>query len=397
MKKIVIFLLAIATLPVAAADAPTSNSGWQFGLGIPLATPLTSVNGFIGYVDKSAPNWWTRRFGFRADFAVPSRIKFKGRVVGEDVHLRIKTLGIKYDLVLHDLIEPIIVRDDHREITVNTQGITGIVKMENQYLGGLVDFYPFGDTWFWGGWRFSGGYYAGRMDMSVTANIPHYTPDDLGYAVNVINNLDVIARLKADTTARASVHWKYHGPYAGLGFDLGIFRGLKFYLDAGVVFANAPKIRDTDLYIPESNIQGCISIAGQCSPWTSINIRNPGAAADQVLTGLVVGLKSGNHIFGGVDYSAIIGQIPDDILVSSGISNWLTGGPRPTFVDDLINFAPGVGVGEVVAELENLRTGLQELTDHYVNGRRDAVREVNEKLSDIRFVPMLRVGFMYRF
>ena len=42
-----------------------------------------------------------------------------------------------------------------------------------------------------------------------------------------------------DAKGTATAKWDFDGPYAGLGFDLGLFSGLKIYFDAGVVFTDA--------------------------------------------------------------------------------------------------------------------------------------------------------------
>ncbi|MDR2675945.1 MAG: hypothetical protein LBC18_14035, partial [Opitutaceae bacterium] len=46
-----------------------------------------------------------------------------------------------------------------------------------------------------------------------------------------------------DVTGTANADWKYTGPYVGMGWDIGIFSGLSFFMDAGVVFAGeSPKL-----------------------------------------------------------------------------------------------------------------------------------------------------------
>jgi hypothetical protein len=179
--------------------------GLQFGLGV---SPTSGLNAFIGYNNKKFDSFWWKRFGFRLDFATYSPIKNK---LNREINDTIGNDGIKID----------------DNLKVNN------VNLNAKHIGAFVDFYPFGDTWFLGGWRISGGYMTGNMDLNA---------DIVGTKKVGEIEFELGGRkYKYDGDSmrgKSNVNWKYSGPYLGTGFDLGIFRGFKLYLDAGVVFAD---------------------------------------------------------------------------------------------------------------------------------------------------------------
>jgi len=190
--------------------------GLELGVGV---SPTSGLNGFIGYNNKNFDSFWWKRFGIRFDFANYSPIKKK-------VNKEINEFAGK--------------GKDSLEI--------GDLAVENfavdaKHYGAIVDFYPFGNTWFLGGWRVSGGYFIG--DMKATSDI---TSKNIGgiYEIELDGhrysyNLD-------NAKGKAKINWKYSGPYIGTGFDLGLLWGLKIYFDAGVVLAD--KSAKADLVVP---------------------------------------------------------------------------------------------------------------------------------------------------
>ena len=128
----------------------------------------------------------------------------------------------------------------------------------------VIDFYPFGDTWFLGGLRFSGGYYNGDLKLTadltakngVLANDAEFKLGDTWYKYTA-----------GDTKGLALAKWNMAGPYAGLGFDIGLFAGLKIYFDAGCVFTN--ETAKLDLQIVEANLQ---QSTDNGNTWTTVNI-----------------------------------------------------------------------------------------------------------------------------
>ena len=75
----------------------------------------------------------------------------------------------------------------------------------------------------------------------------------------------------------ADLDWKYRGPYLGTGFDIGLFAGLKIYIDAGVVFTN--KSAQLSLDIPTDNLQQYNG-----TTWESVDIPELNAVIDETLS-----------------------------------------------------------------------------------------------------------------
>ena len=194
--------------------------GLQFGVGI---SPTSGLNGFVGYNNKKFDSFWAKRFGIRFDFASYSPIKSK------------------FNKELNKTI------DDEGGIEIDDTLKIDNLALNAKHYGAMIDFYPFGDTWFLGGLRVSGGYFAGRLDFD--ANI-YGTPDGTGNIKFDLNHNEY--HYDGPMQATASADWKYNGPYAGAGFDLGLFWGFKIYFDAGVVFTgNTAKF---DLNVPIDNL-----------------------------------------------------------------------------------------------------------------------------------------------
>lgn len=179
--------------------------GLQFGIGV---SPTSGLNGFIGYNNKKFDSFWAKRFGIRFDIATFSPIKNK---LNRKINSAISDKGIKLD--------------DGLKIAE--------LDLNGKHYGAIVDFYPFGDTWFLGGWRISGGYMTGNLDLN--ADIFGTSEDgkikfELGDGRFYYDGYEM--------QGGAKLKWKYRGPYLGTGFDLGLFWGLKIYMDAGVVFSD---------------------------------------------------------------------------------------------------------------------------------------------------------------
>ena len=180
-------------------------NGLQFGLGV---SPTSGLNAFIGYNNKKFDSFWWKRFGVRLDFATYSPIKNR---LNRSINNSIGDEGIKID----------------DNLKVNN------VNINAKHIGALIDFYPFGDTWFLGGLRVSGGYMTGNIDLNADI-VGTKKIDEIEFELGG-------RKYKydgSDMRGKSTVNWKYSGPYLGTGFDLGIFRGFKLYLDAGVVFAD---------------------------------------------------------------------------------------------------------------------------------------------------------------
>lgn len=251
MKKISVFALLSAlvipafaeeaslpeekTLNVAAIEEVTSIEqestnpdikfphGLQLGVGV---SATSGLNGFVGYANKSFDSFWLKRLGFRLDFATTSLMK---SAINSGVDAFMGDDGI-------DIGDGLTIKDG---------------SIEGHHFAALVDFYPFGDTWFLGGIRISGGYYLGNLDLSanLTGKVNDLPDSEFAFSLEGIDYKYV----GNEVHGTANAEWNYRGPYLGAGFDLGLFAGLKIYMDAGVVFTN--KTAQLGLDLPTDNLQ----------------------------------------------------------------------------------------------------------------------------------------------
>lgn len=191
--------------------------GLQIGVGL---SGTSGLNGIVGYANKDAASFWGKRFGVRFDFATTRPVKS----------------------LISDTLNKVV--DDG--IDIGDVLTIADVDIEASHYAALVDFYLFGDTWLLGGWRITGGYAFGEMNM--TANIAGALDG---------NEFELAGQKYAysDTAMHgtADLDWKYRGPYLGTGFDIGLFDGFDIYLDAGVVFTN--RAAELSLTVPVENLQ----------------------------------------------------------------------------------------------------------------------------------------------
>ena len=206
---------------VAEQEKNSFLHGLQIGVGISGASGL---NGFIGYSNKDFDSFWAKRFGVRFDFATTSPIKTR----------------------INDAINDVLGNDV--EIS-DSLAITDIAVDAHHYAA-MVDFYPFGDTWFLGGWRLTGGYYFG--EMNATAHIAGRINELDGGSYEFELGGHKFKYTGNSVHGTAEFDWDYRGPYLGTGFDLGLFSGFKIYMDAGIVFTN--KAAQLDLNVPFDNL-----------------------------------------------------------------------------------------------------------------------------------------------
>ncbi len=223
MKK----LLAIATLttmasmPAFAGIGDYIPSGLEFGVGL---SGSTGVNGFVGYANKKAESFWCKRLGVRLDFASTAPIK--------------KTMNN----AINNNIQDIELGDDGIRIDGGS--------LKSKHFAALIDIYPFGNTWFLGGWRLTGGYMFGDFNLQTNLTGKIDGLSDGKYAFVLDGKKYYYEGNSVHGTA--DMKWKFNGPYAGTGFDIGLFRGFKMYLDAGVVFTS--KAAEIGLNVPFTNL-----------------------------------------------------------------------------------------------------------------------------------------------
>ena len=166
--------------------------GVQLGVGV---SGTGGLNGFVGYANKKADSSWGKRFGVRFDFATTQPIE--------------KELNDAIDSVMGD-----------EGIDVGDNLAISHAKMDAKHYAALVDFYPFGNTWFLGGWRLTGGYAFGNMKLGADIAGTFDGAADR-YEFELAGNKYAYTGNTAHGTA--NMDWKYHGPYLGTGFDFGLF------------------------------------------------------------------------------------------------------------------------------------------------------------------------------
>ncbi len=196
--------------------------GVQLGVGV---SGTGGLNGFVGYANKKADSFWGKRFGVRFDFATTQPIE--------------KELNDAIDSIMGD-----------EGIDVGDNLAISHAKMDAKHYAALVDFYPFGNTWFLGGWRLTGGYAFGNMKLGADIAGTFDGAADR-YEFELAGNKYAYVGNTAHGTA--NMDWKYHGPYLGTGFDFGLLAGLKIFVDAGVVFTN--RAAELSLDVPTDNLQ----------------------------------------------------------------------------------------------------------------------------------------------
>ncbi len=242
MKKIIAFA-SIVTMTTAPAFAGLSNfvpSGFELGVGV---SATSGLNGFVGYANKNLESFWWKRLGVRFDFASTKPIK--------------GTINSLIDRYMDDGIEI----GDNLTITDGT--------IDSKHFAALVDFYPFGNTWFLGGWRLTGGYVFG--DMKIKAMLTGSDDRLNEFAGRQFELGDTIYKYTGgDVHGTANAKWDFHGPYAGTGFDLGLFRGFKIFFDAGVVFTS--KAAELSLDIPNQSALQYSTDGG--NSWSTVNLQD---------------------------------------------------------------------------------------------------------------------------
>jgi hypothetical protein len=236
-----------------------SMEGFSFGLG---AGVLGGINFNLGYrIPYNPDHFWLNRLGFRLDLNTFGPVASTIRGIADD----------EVNKYIDDNREP----DDSIAINEDEGIFAEDVKFNTRFsgtnFGALVDFYPFSYTWGLGGFRLSGGYYFGSVKLgfdasaqNITANWPDgisadftlpkfdFPMDVMGNTVNVeLDNLVVDSPVTPLGSSAVNISYldaspllklNARGPYLGLGWDIGLFYGLKLTFDAGVVFTQPHRL-----------------------------------------------------------------------------------------------------------------------------------------------------------
>ena len=218
-------LVQETTDEVQEVVAEQKKSSFLHGLQIGVGVSATSgLNGFIGYVNKDFDSFWAKRFGVRFDFGMTSPVKTQ--------------LNDAINDVLGDSVE------------IGDSLAISDVDIDAKHYAAMLDFYPFGNTWFLGGWRLTGGYYFGELNATAHIAGTINELDGGSYEFELGGHNFKYAGNSVHGTAEFD--WDYRGPYLGTGFDFGLLAGFKIYMDAGVVFTN--KAAQLNLNVPFDNL-----------------------------------------------------------------------------------------------------------------------------------------------
>ena len=235
---------------VAENTVKTTKSETAFPHGVQIGVGLSAtsgLNGFVGYANKDFDSFWAKRFGVRFDFASTKPVKS----------------------LINNGIDSIM-GDDGIDIGDNLTIADGQIEAQHY---ALVDFYPFGDTWMLGGWRITGGYAFG--DMNMMANVAGAIDGPTGYYEFELGGTKY-AYTGNTVHGTAEMDWEYRGPYVGTGFDIGLFAGFKIYVDAGVVFTN--RAAELSLSVPTDNLK-----QWNGSNWVAVNLPELDQVIDDTL------------------------------------------------------------------------------------------------------------------
>jgi hypothetical protein len=263
MKKLMTIALAAAIAAPAFAEdvgvpeieevAVPADAGAAFPHGLELGIGLSAtggVNGFVGYANKKFDSFWLKRLGLRLDLATTAPVE--------------SVIGGAIDSALSG------------GVGLGDGMSVGGGKLSAYHFGAMIDFYPFGDTWLLGGWRLSGGYMIGSMSMAATLAGKIDGAPSGGMEFELDGTMYKYSGGAIEATA--NLDYDFSGPYLGTGFDLGLFWGVKIYLDAGVVFAGKPAVVGLD--IPTDNLQQ--STDGGAT-WVAVNVPQLDADKDRAL------------------------------------------------------------------------------------------------------------------
>ncbi len=220
---------AVESQPISMEETKPINPDIKFPHGLELGVGISAtsgLNGFIGYANKNFDSFWLKRLGFRADFGTTAPLK---SMINSGIDAVMGDEGI-------DIGEGISIKD---------------ASIESKHFAALIDFYPFGNTWFLGGIRVTGGYYFGNLELSanLTGKVDGLPDSEFAFSLNGTDYKYV----GNEVHGTANADWNYRGPYLGAGFDLGIIAGFKIYMDAGVVFTS--KTAQLGLDLPTDNLQ----------------------------------------------------------------------------------------------------------------------------------------------
>jgi len=166
--------------------------------------------------------------------------------------------------------------------------------------------------------------------------------------------------------------------------------------------------------VPTDRAQVCYkATAGSTCEWVQLDIDRGaadlmGRALGSVISGIIADSASEYGISAGDLAAAGLPAGYDTNQIGQDLATWLSN-PNASIVwiDNLIAANAGA---DMVAALNEIRTSgaaTNDISDiqneidkaiaDYHNARRDAINDANDAMKDFRFVPMIKLGVMYRF
>ncbi|MDR0319700.1 MAG: hypothetical protein LBH81_03090 [Rickettsiales bacterium] len=384
-------------------------TGMQFGLGL---TVMPGHNWFIGYANKKFDSFWWKRIGGRLDITTPMTLNAKATLhdtaSGHELAPEANLWFYNYQFGSEKI--------DAVEIDgtkINLEGVKAQLEMRHQNFGALLDIYPFGDTWFLGGFRATAGYYTGSLELGANAFFPNHTPTN-GFVQAIDNTNDELKfRVKGGSKFGANLNWKYNGPYLGAGFDLGILWGFKIYMDAGAVWTKPLKIKENDIDDRSLVIEACYSMDGGQCDWTALvrgmNAPNVDEIVRTIVSQAVAGQINANRDQFELEYGITIPT--DNRELAGNITDFLINGTCANcgWLDDIAGGSDTVSetLNQIRDEVlgtaggDTIQTKIDDIWGDYHQQRNDAIHDANKALNDCgskcQFMPIFKLGFMYRF
>jgi hypothetical protein len=388
-------------------------AGLQFGAGL---TIMPGHNWFIGYANKDFESFWWKRIGGRLDFTTPMSLSASATIHdkiggGYEVDPHAQIWFKKFDFDKQTIKEDFDLDDE----TISLNGSNAKFFMKHKNFGALMDIYPFGNTWFLGGLRLSGGYYMGELMADFHTDIPLDIPAQ-GFKQPIGANDELRFRIRNGSKFGTTINWKYNGPYVGLGFDLGLLWGAKIYMDAGAVYTKPLKVSNKSL-IDDKNIyvDSCFRIgaSGACE-WTQLFAGMTTPNVDQIVQGVLSGVidakiqtyLTGDQLIipGAGTYTLTTDQ---QATIGQDITYWLLNGTNantPAWITQLTETNADIAntMNQIRTEVvddahSDIQSKIDEIWGDYEQQKLDAVNDINDSVKDFRIMPMIKLGFMYRF
>ncbi|MDR0449380.1 MAG: hypothetical protein LBG89_02890 [Rickettsiales bacterium] len=381
--------------------------GLQFGAGF---TIMPGHNWMVGYANKEHKSFWWKRIGGRLDMTTPMTINAKAIMSDTANGYELKP---EVNLWFHKQTFPSFKMDQVEidDTPLSFQGTQAALDLRHKNFGALLDIYPFGNTWFLGGWRLTGGYYTGSLELGANAFFPNHTPTG-GFVQAIDNTNDELKfRVKGGSKFGTNINWRYSGPYVGLGFDLGLLLGAKIYFDAGAVYTKPLRIREKDIDDRNLVIEACYAFDGSANcDWTTLaqgmNTPNVDSIVQNIVARALAAQIEANLNGGAYGGFGVPG---DSATITSDLADFLINGTTNSWITDVASSDPAINdtLNQIRDEVmgtaggDTIQDQIDSIWGDYNNQKRDAINDANKALNDCgdkcKFMPMVRLGLMYRF